>query len=122
MVDWKKGRLAHVLTRLIYGHLLSYPLAFAFAMAVIPFGIVYVVDHTKPPPDPDNVDKIVQLVLRAIAWPVIGVFALEHVLAVPWAIARNEQRYKRVFWIGTSAIGAVTILFGGGSWVWLLTR
>ena len=116
--------------RLLLAHALAYPQAFAWAMAAIPLSIVAVPEAAL---SDASVDVVVQIVLRKLAWPAIGVFVVEHVAALPWAFARDAAsdglagassvvRARRRFWLATAALFAVALLGGGASWLWLIFR
>lgn len=104
--------------RLGIAHLLSYPIAFAWAVAAIPPFIV-----TLPQSFLVNepVEAVVRVVLHRLAWPSLGIFVAQHLVVVPWAV-RGTDRARRFFWWSTGAIAAIAIVGGGAFWLWLVLR
>jgi hypothetical protein len=130
-VSWSE-RARRGAPRLLLAHALAYPMAFAWAIAAIPLAIVSVPDALI---GDASVENVVQIVLRKLAWPALGVFVVEHLLAVPWARAREPMtlaaddpdrsrvtRARRAFWLTTGALFAIAIVGGGASWLWLVYR
>jgi hypothetical protein len=106
--------------RYVLAHVVSYPLAFLWAVACIPLTI----QLSLPDIDALNQDMpaVGQLVVRRLAWPAGFVFALPHLFAIPWAFGRDPARWRRRTWTGIAAVAGVGVLFGGGSWLWLFLR
>lgn len=130
MTAGRVALLRRAAPRLLLAHALAYPQAFVWAMAAIPLSILAVPEAAL---SDASVDVVVQIVLRKLAWPAIGVFVVEHFAALPWALAKDGAsdgpagassvvRARRAFWLATAALFAVALLGGGASWLWLIFR
>jgi hypothetical protein len=105
--------------RIFAAHGLAYPIATAWAFASVPFLVVGIASQVGLTLDDA---EVAHRVLVGAAWPAVGVFVLTHVLGVVWAFDRNEGRGRRVFIAALVGLFAIAVLFGGGSWIWLMTR
>ncbi len=101
-------------------HLTGYPLAFLWAVASIPLAIhVFIRDLEALN---DDMPAIGNFVVHRLAWPAGAAFVLPHLLGLPWAFSRRPERFRRITWGGIVAVGVAGLLFGAGSWLWLLLR
>jgi hypothetical protein len=105
--------------RIFIAHLIAYPIMLAWALGSIPLAIVGVVAALGTSLD-DTV--IAHHVLVRLLWTVVPAALLAHLAGVVWGFDRNEKRGKRLFIMGMTVLGAVPIVVGGISWIWLVTR
>jgi hypothetical protein len=113
-------RILRVAERVAVAHFAGYPLAFVWAVAAIPLTIhLSVRDLDALGGDPDAVGH---LVVRRLVWPAGAVFALAHGAALPWILARDARAGQRRCLAILGALGALGLLAGGGSWLWLMLR
>jgi hypothetical protein len=113
-------RLLPRLERYVLAHVSGYPIAFLWAMAAIPLTIHLSLRDLDALHG--DLPAIGQLIVRRLAWPAAFVFALPHVLAIPWAFGRDPARYRRRTWIAIAAVAAAGVVFGAVSWLWLFLR
>lgn len=112
--------LLKCMERYVLAHVASYPLAFLWAVASIPLAIhlnIRAIDRLN-----DDLPAIGNFVVRKLAWPAGAVFALPHLVAIPWAFGRDTARHGKPTWIAIAAIAATGVLFGAASWLWLVLR
>ena len=114
------SRFEQALTRYVIAHVAAYPIAFLWAVASIPLAIhlsIHDLDAMH-----DDMDAIGKLIVRRLAWPAGAAFAIPHAIALPWAFGRDPARLRRPTWIGIGALGALGVLLGAASWLWLVLR
>jgi hypothetical protein len=115
------ARFKEAFPRLLYAHLVAYPLTFAWAVAAIP-PCLYVI------PDKiifkEDVTVVSQMVLANLRWPALFVAIVSHAIALPWGFVReeNRKRARRLYWISVGVLFAIAVVVGGGWWIWLMTR
>jgi hypothetical protein len=114
-----ESRAKTVVVRVFIAHLIAYPIAFVWALGSIPLVIVGVVAAMGTSLD-DAV--IAHHVLLRLLWPVVPAALLAHLAGVVWGLDRNEKRGRRLFIVTMAVLGAVPVVVGGVSWIWLVTR
>src|ERR1700679_464168 len=112
-------RASKVALRLFAAHGLAYPVATAWAFASVPVFVVSVAAEVGTSLDDETV---AHRVLLRVVWPTVITFVLVHVAGVVWAFDANEARGRRIFVLSLVVLGAVALLGGGLSWIWLMWR
>ena len=115
-----RSPLLRRLERYVLAHVAAYPIAFLWAVASIPLAIhlnARALDALN-----DDLPAVGDLVVRKLAWPAGAVFVLPHLFGIPWAFGRDPARWRWRTWIAIGGVAAVGLLFGAGSWLWLLLR
>lgn len=118
--DEQRFRLRRSVERAFLAHLLAYPLAFLTACAAIPLSIhlfITTIDEFG-----DDLTAVGQYIVHLVAWPAGALFAVAHLLALPWVFGRDPARGRRLFLKSFAALSAVVLLAGAASWLWLWLR
>ncbi|MEO7331944.1 MAG: hypothetical protein ABI193_25430 [Minicystis sp.] len=118
--DDQRFRLRRSFERAFLAHLLAYPLAFAAACAAIPLAIhlfIKTIDTLG-----EDLGAIGQYIVRLVAWPAGALFAVAHLLAIPWVFSRDPARGRRFFLQSFAILSALVVLAGAASWLWLWLR
>lgn len=113
-------RIRAVAERIAVAHFVGYPLAFLWAVAAIPLTIhlsAHALDQLG-----GDMDKVGHFIVRRLAWPAGAAFALAHMAAIPWIVARDPKAGMRRCLLVLAGIAAVGALFAAGSWLWLMLR
>lgn len=82
-------RRRRIVTRLFAVHMLSYAVAFPWAVAAIPAVFAWKEEHLLALGSEH--DAVVH-VLKLAAWPTLAAFLIPHLLGVPWALAPADSR------------------------------
>lgn len=101
------------------GHVFAYPLAVVWAMASIPLAIHLFIREIDLLPDQQAVG---QFVVRRVAWPAGAAFVAGHLTSLLWAFAAEPAPGFKRFLKAYAGIAAAGVLFGLGSWGWLMLR
>lgn len=112
-------RASKVVLRLFVAHGLAYPIATAWAFASVPAFVLSVASVVGTTLDDETV---AHRVLLRVAWPAVGSFLLVHVFGALWGFDRNETRGRRTFVVSLAVLAGIAVVFGGASWIWLMTR
>lgn len=113
-------RIRAVAERLAVAHFVGYPLAFLWAVAAIPLTIhlsIGVIDKVG-----GDVDKVAQIVVHRVAWPAGAAFALAHLTAIPWILAKDPKAGMLRCLQGLGGIAVLGLMTGAASWLWLMLR
>lgn len=96
------------------GHLLSYPVAFVFAV----FGVIPALRAIPPSELAREAPRdVVVQVLARLTWPSVAVFVLAHAAAIPWM--RDGGRAGRGMRISLALYAAMLALGGAlAAYVW----
>jgi hypothetical protein len=101
------------------GHIFAYPIAVVWAMASIPLAIHLFIDEIDLLPDKEAIG---QFVVRRVAWPAVAAFVIVHLTSTLWAFAGEPALGFKRFIRALAGIAAVGVIFGLGSWGWLIVR
>jgi hypothetical protein len=101
------------------GHFFAYPIAVVWAMASIPLAIHLFIHEIDLLPDKEAIG---QFVVRRVAWPAGAAFVVVHLASMLWAFAGDPARGFKRFIRALAGIAAAGVLFGLGSWGWLMLR
>ncbi len=112
-------RAKTIALRVFIADLLAFPISVAWAFGCIPIVVVGLASALGTSLD-DEV--IAHRVLQRVFWFWGGSFVLAHLPGVAWGLDRNDRRGRRVFVASMVALGAIPIVLGGASWIWLMTR
>jgi hypothetical protein len=105
--------------RLIYAHLLSYPAAFAWALALVP---VLILGTPEAKWLTMTEEQAKDLILWRVGLGSVAIFAVLHVAALPWAFAHDDRRHRRIFIALLLAVSVLGVGVGGIEWTRLMTR
>jgi hypothetical protein len=108
-----------IVERLMVGHVFAYPVAVVWAMASIPLAIHLFIGEIDLLPDQEAIG---QLVVRRVAWPAGAAFVIVHLASLLWAFAPDPAPGFKRFIKALAGIAAAGVLFGVGSWSWLMLR
>ncbi|APR80009.1 Hypothetical protein A7982_05356 [Minicystis rosea] len=106
--------------RLVVAHVAGYPIAFVWAVAAIPLAIhlsIGTIDQLG-----GDMDRVGRFIVGRLAWPAGIAFALAHLTALPWILARDPKRGMRISLISLAVLAALGVLAGAASWAWLMLR
>jgi hypothetical protein len=112
-------RAKNVALRLFIADLLAFPISLAWAFGSVPAVVILVASAVGTSLDDE---AIAHRVLLRVAWPWVGSFVLAHVPGLIWGLDRDDRRGRRTFVASMVALGAVPVVLGGASWIWLMTR
>jgi hypothetical protein len=108
-----------IVERLMVGHFFAYPIAVVWAMASIPLAIHLFIHEIDLLADREAVG---QFVVRRVAWPAGAAFLVVHLASTLWAFAADPALGFKRFLKAFAGIAAIGVLFGVGSWGWLMLR
>ncbi len=107
-------RRRRVMTRLFAVHMLSYAVAFPWAIAAIPAVFAWEEQHLVTL---GSEHDAVVYVLKLAAWPTLAAFLVPHLLGVPWALAPEGSRRGSILLAGGCSL-LVSIALGGAIFGW----
>ena len=112
-------RFKAVCGRLTVAHLLAYPIAGAWVAGVMPLVILSMKDLVLAK---GEAAEVIDLIVRRASVPALVAFAIMHLAALPWALAKPEReaRATRVFKYVGGGLAAIAVVGGGASWAWLI--
>jgi ABC-type spermidine/putrescine transport system permease subunit I len=110
-------RVARPLGRLFLAHLIAYPVFWIWGMAVMPFAFESFSIATYAS---KSEEEMLHMILYRVIWIAVWPGIAAHVLAIPWAFADAERRWKRFYFLTVGLGCAGAVLFGGGAWIWFL--
>ncbi len=119
MTDAAKSPRIKIVERLVAGHFFAYPIAIVWAAASIPPAIHLFIHEIDLLPDKEAVG---QFVVHRVAWPSGAAFVIVHLTAALWAFAEDPALGFKRFIRGVAGIAVAGVLFGLGSWGWLMLR
>jgi hypothetical protein len=105
--------------RFFIAHGLAYPIACAWAFGAIPAYVIHIASQVGTSLDDE---EVAHRVLVGLMVPTIAAFVIPHVAGVLWGLALDEERARRRFILAMALLGGLPVLFGGVSWIWLMTR
>ena len=108
-----------IIERLMVGHVFAYPVAVVWAMASIPLTIHIFIREIDQLTDKEGMG---QFVVYRVAWPAGAAFVLVHLASALWAFAPEPALGFKRFIKAFAQIAAAGVLFGLGSWGWLMLR
>ncbi len=108
-----------IVQRLLLGHVLSLPLAIAWACAAMPPVIHLYADELMTIDRPEDMGPVI---VRKVLYPAAVGFVLEHVAVVPWLAVGDPARGRRWFIAATAALYGLAALVGAAGWIWLFVR
>ena len=105
--------------RLAAGHAFAYPVAVVWAMASIPLAIHLFIREIDLLHDKEAIG---QFVVHRVAWPAGAAFVIVHLASLLWAFGADPVLGFKRFIRALAGIAAAGVLFGVGSWGWLMLR
>ena len=108
-----------IVGRLAAGHAFAYPVAVVWAMASIPLAIHLFIREIDLLHDKEAIG---QFVVHRVAWPAGAAFVIVHLASLLWAFGADPVLGFKRFIRALAGIAAAGVLFGVGSWGWLMLR